>query len=214
MEITWYGHACFRLKGRQGTVITDPYDKTLGLSLPNLKADIITVSHDSPHHNYVKGVKGDFQVVDRSGEYEISDIFITGIYMPASKTKVKESTSFKNNIFVIDLDDITICHLGDLNHVPTQEQVEDMGNIDVLLIPVGGQQALNAAQAAEVISLVEPYLVVPMHYSLPNLSLKFDPVGKFLKEMGIAKEDTEDSLKVTKSSLPDESQVVVLASKG
>ncbi len=214
MEITWYGHACFRLRGRQGTVITDPYDKTLGLSLPNLKADIITISHDSPHHNYIKGVKGDFKVVDRPGEYEISDIFITGIYMPASKTEAKKSTSVKNNIFVIDIDDITICHLGDLNHVPTQDQVEDMGNIDVLLIPVGGQQALNAAQAAEVISLIEPYFVVPMHYSLPNLKLTFEPVGKFLKEMGIAKEETEDSLKVTKSSLPDETQVVVLASKG
>ena len=152
MDITWYGHACFRLKGRQGTVITDPYDKSLGLSLPSLKADIVTVSHDTPHHNYVDGVKGEFKVVDSPGEYEISGIFISGIHIAPSKNKGDNSkSSYKNNVFVIDIDDITICHLGDLNHVPTQEQVEDMGSIDVLLVPVGGQGALNAAQAAVVI---------------------------------------------------------------
>lgn len=213
MEIIWYGHACFRLRGRQGTVITDPYDKTLGLSLPNLKADIVTISHDSPHHNYVAGVKGEVKVVDGPGEYEISNIFITGIRMRPTK-KQNDSASAKNNVFVIDIDDVSICHLGDLSHVPTQDQVEDMGNIDVLLVPVGGQKALNAAQAAEVISLIEPHVVIPMHYSLPNLNLTFDPVSKFLKEMGIAKDETEDSLKLTKSSLPDETQVVLLTAKG
>ena len=213
MDITWYGHACFRLKGKQGTVITDPYDKTLGLSLPSVKADIVTVSHDNPHHNHTTGVKGDFKVVDSPGEYEINGIFITGIHMGATKKKKSNNGTAKNNIFVIDVEDITICHLGDLNHVPTQEQVEDMGSIDVLLIPVGGQGALNAAQAAEVISLIEPYIVIPMHYSLPNLKLTFDPVSKFLKEMGIAKDETIDTLRLTKSSLSDETQVVLLQAR-
>lgn len=214
MEITWYGHACFRLRGRSGTVVVDPYDKELGLGSLNLKADIVTVSHDHPHHNYIAGVKGDFKVVDSPGEYEISDIFITGIHMlPAKKRQNGQAASVKNNIFVIDIEDITICHLGDLNYVPTQEQVEDMGSIDVLLIPVGGQNALNAAQAAEVISLIEPYMVIPMHYQLPNLPLKFDPVSKFLKEMGIAKEEAIDSLKISKSSLPEETQIVLLKAK-
>ena len=214
MDIMWYGHACFRMKGRQGTVITDPYDKSLGLPLPNLKADIITVSHDTPHHNYIDGVKGEFKVVDSPGEYEIGGIFINGIHIAPSKNKDNPSpSSYKNNVFVIDMDDITICHLGDLNHVPTQEQVEDMGSIDILLVPVGGQGALNAAQAAEVISLVEPYMVIPMHYSLPGLKLKFDPVSKFLKEMGIAKDETIDTLKITKSALPEETQIVLLEAR-
>ena len=212
MEIIWYGHACFRLKGRQGTVVTDPYDKTLGLPLPALKPNIVTISHATPHHSYVAGVKGDFQVIDGPGEYEIKDIFVTGIHMRPSQ-KNGNGASTQNNVFVIDLDDITCCHLGDLNHVPTQSQVEDMGNIDVLLIPVGGKKALNAAQAAEVISLIEPYMVIPMHYHLPGLTIDLDPVDKFLKEMGITKSDTIASLRLTKSTLPDETQVVLLAAK-
>lgn len=211
MEITWYGHACFRLKGQPGIVVTDPYDKSLGLTLPSFKADIVTVSHDTPHHNYVAGIKGDPQVINSPGEYEIKDIFVTGIHMPATKKNRQDTT--ENNIFVIYMEDLTLCHLGDLNHIPTQSQVEDLDSIDVLMVPVGGQNALNAAQAAEVISLVEPYLVIPMHYGLPNLTIKFDPVSKFLKEMGITKEETVESLKITKSGLPEETQVVLLEPK-
>jgi L-ascorbate metabolism protein UlaG (beta-lactamase superfamily) len=127
--------------------------------------------------------------------------------------KNKQEQSGRNNVFVIDIEEITVCHLGDISHVPTQSQVEDMGSIDVLLVPVGGKSALNATQAAEVISLIEPYVVIPMHYNLPNLTIEFDPVSKFLKEMGISKMDTVDSLKITKSGLPQETQVVVLEAK-
>jgi L-ascorbate metabolism protein UlaG (beta-lactamase superfamily) len=206
MDITWYGHACFRLKSREGTVITDPYDKSLGLSPPSIKADIVTVSHNAPHHNNTKVAKGAY-VVDGPGEYEINGVFVTGVHIAPAKNA---QNADRNNVFVIYLDDITICHLGDLSHVPGQKQVEDMGNIDVLLVPVGGQNALKAAQAAEVISLIEPYVVIPMHYNLPNITVKLDPVKKFLTEMGITKTETVESLKLTKSSLPDETQVVVM----
>jgi L-ascorbate metabolism protein UlaG (beta-lactamase superfamily) len=210
MEITWYGHACFRLKSRQATVVTDPYDKTLGLSLPSLKADIVTVSHHTPHHNYTKGVKGNFKVIDSPGEYEIKDVFITAVHIAPPKSA---KASGQNNVFVIYMDDVTLCHLGDLAYVPTQKQVEDMGNIDVLMVPAGGQQSLKVAKAAEVISLIEPYIVIPMHYKLPNLTIKLDPVSKFLKEMGISKTETVDALKLTKTSLPEETQVVLLEAK-
>ena len=213
MEIIWYGHACFRLKDRDSTVITDPYDKTVGLPLPRPKADIVTISHMAPHHNYVAGVKGEFKVIDAPGEYEIGGTFITGIRMIPPKKDDKHSPNQQNNVFVIYMDDIAICHLGDLYHIPSQNQVEDLGNVDVLLIPVGGQSALNAAQAAEVISLIEPYIVIPMHYKLPDVTIKLDPVSKFLKEMGITKADAEASLKLTKSSLPEETQVVLLEAK-
>ena len=212
MEITWYGHACFRLKDRNTSVITDPYDKTLGLSLPRPKADIVTISHASPHHNYVAGVKGEFKVVDGPGEYEIGGVFITGIHLTAPKKKSDDEAA-QNNIYVIYIEDIAVCHLGDLSHVPTQNQVEDLGSIEVLMVPVGGQNALNAAQAAGVISLIEPYIVIPMHYHLPDLTIKLDPVEKFLKEMGLAKADTVDTLKLTKSSLPEETQIVLLEAK-
>lgn len=213
MELTWYGHASFRLKDRNMTVVTDPYDKTLGLPLPRLKADIVTISHAAPHHNHLAGVKGEFKVIDGPGEYEIGGVFITGVQMTPSKKKSGDSEAIPNTVFVFYMDEIAICHLGDLNYVPSQSQVEDMGSIEVLLVPVGGQNALTAAQAAEVISLIEPQVVVPMHYHLPDLTVKLDPVEKFLKEMGIAKADKIDSLKLTKSSLPDETQIVLLEVK-
>lgn len=212
MEITWYGHACFRLRDRNTSVVTDPYDKTLGLPLPRPKADIVTISHDSPHHNHTAGLKGDFKVVDGPGEYEIGGVFISGIHLTGPK-KVSSEDVAQNNIYVIYIEDIAVCHLGDLSHVPTQNQVEDLGSIEVLMVPVGGQNALNAAQAAEVISLIEPYIVIPMHYQLPDLAIQLDPVEKFLKEMGLAKVDTVDTLKLTKSSLPEETQVVLLEAK-
>jgi L-ascorbate metabolism protein UlaG (beta-lactamase superfamily) len=213
MELTWYGHACFRLKERNNVVITDPYDKTLGLPLPHPKADIVTISHDHPHHNHTAGLKGEFKIVDGPGEYEIGGIFINGIQLSAPKKKGSAVNGDQNNIFVFYMDDLAICHLGDLSHVPTQNQVEDMGSIDVLLIPVGGQNALNSAQAAEVISLIEPQIVAPMHYNLPGLEIKLDPVEKFLKEMGITKAEKIEALKVTKSSLPEETQIILLEAK-
>jgi len=206
MDITWYGHACFRLKSREGTVITDPYEKSLGLSLPPLKADVVTVSHNAPYHNNTKATKGAY-IIDGPGEYEINGIFVTGVHIAPAKN-AKDAA--RNNVFVIYLDDIAICHLGDLSHVPTQKQVEEMGNIDVLLVPVGGLKALKAAQAAEVVSLIEPYIVIPMHYKLPNITLKLEPVSKFLTEMGITKTETVESLRLAKSGLPEETQVVVM----
>ena len=210
MEITWYGHACFRLKDRTATVLTDPYDKSLGLSLPRPRADIVTVSHNSPHHNATQNVKPDFKVIDGPGEYEIGGTFVTGVQLYPPKNS---SASAKNNVYVIYLENLAVCHMGDINHIPTQSQVEGLGSIDILLVPVGGHNALNAAQAAEVISLIEPYIVIPMHYSLPGLTITLDPVSKFLKEMGVAKADPEGTFKITKSSLPEETQIVLLEPK-
>lgn len=210
MEIIWYGHACFRLKSRGISIASDPYDKSLGLSLPRLNANIVTVSHPTPHHNHVAGVKAPFRVIDSPGEYEIGGVFITGIHMSPPKQK-KEAV--KNITFVYHIDDIILCHLGDLAHIPSQNQVEDLENVDVLMVPVGDGQALNAAQAAEVISLIEPYIVIPMHYNLPNLTIKLDNVDRFLKEMGITNPETVETLKVTKSGLPQETQIILLEPK-
>lgn len=214
MELIWYGHSCIRLKDSNVTVVTDPYDKSLGLALPRLKADIVTVSHSSSHHNNTAGIKGEFKVIDSPGEYEIGGAFITGINLVPTKPQKKDVSSPKNNVFVFYMDALNICHLGDLNHVPSQNQVEDMGSIDVLLVPVGGgRTALNAAQAAEVISLIEPFIVVPIHYRLPGVTVDLDPVDKFLKEMGITKAESVPSLRLTKSGLPEETQVVLMDAK-
>lgn len=208
MEITWYGQSCFRLRDRLATVTTDPYDKSIGYILPRMRADIVTVSHGHPDHNYVRGVKGEPKIIDGPGEYEVRGVFITGI--PTFHDRKKGASRGRNTVFLFDFEGLTVCHLGDLGHVPTRSQVEALSDIDVLLIPVGSVSTINAAQAAEVISLLEPRLVIPMHYKTRVLKVKLDPVSKFLKEMGLSNLATQERLKVTKSTLPEETQVLLL----
>ena len=209
MHISWYGHSCFRLRSRKGSVVTDPYGKKVGYSIPRLRADIVTVSHDHPDHNNVKAVKGNPKIISRPGEYEIKGIFIIGIptFHDARRGKLRGP----NTVYLFDFEELTICHLGDLGHVPTESELEDLGDVDVLLIPVGGVTTLDAARAAEVISLVEPRIVIPMHYKTKALQdSKLRPVDQFLKEMGIKESAPEDRLNVTKSKLPTDTQVIIM----
>jgi L-ascorbate metabolism protein UlaG (beta-lactamase superfamily) len=186
----------------------------LGLPLPRPKAEIVTISHDSPHYNHTVGVKGEFKTINSPGEYEIGGVFVTVLNLqPVTKGSKHDQPVVNNNVFVFYMDSIVLCHLGNLTHVPTQNQVEDMDNIDVLMVPVGGHDGLTAAQAAELVSLIEPYIVIPMRYKLPGVSVKLDPVSKFLTEMGITKAETEASLKLAKSSLPEETQIVLMEAK-
>jgi len=211
MEIDWFGHACFRLRGREGTVITDPYSKEIGLSFARPRGDIVTVSHDHPGHAYVQGVKGDPKVITGPGEYEIKNIFVSGIRTAHDKKNGKERGA--NTVYVFDMDGLTICHLGDLGHVPVQAQTEAFGNVNILLIPVGGVSTIHAGDAAEIVGQLEPQIVIPMHFQHPDLQFKLDPVAKFFKEMGIKATDATPSLKVTKDSLPSETQVVLLEAR-
>ena len=213
MEITWYGHSCFRLTERNmATVVTDPYDnKSIGYSALKLKSDIVTVSHDAPGHNNTEAVKGVSHVIDGAGEFEIGGVFVTGVSSDGGSGKKKgKDAPARNTIYVFDYEGITVAHLGDLKQIPTQSEIESLGTINVALVPVGGGGGLNAAKAAEVISLIEPNLVVPMHYSTPAAKLSLDSLNKFLKEMGLSKMESQPSLKVTRSSLPEETRVVVL----
>lgn len=213
MEITWYGHSCFRLTERNyATVVTDPYDsKTIGYDALRLKSDIVTVSHDAPGHNNTDAVKGSSHVIDGPGEFEIGGVFITGVQSDSGgSSKKKKEDAPRNTIYVFDYDGITVAHLGDLKTTPTQAEIESLGTVNVVLVPVGGGGGLNAAKAAEVISLIEPNLVIPMHYSTPASKLSLDSLNKFVKEMGLSKPETQPSLKVTRSGLPNETHVVVL----
>ena len=212
MEITWYGQSCFRLTERgMATVVTDPFDhKAIGYSPLKLKADIVTVSHDAPGHNNTDAVKGTSHVITGPGEFEIGGVFITGVQTDASGKKAKEAV--RNTLYVFDYDGITVAHLGDLKNVPSQAEVEALGTVNVALVPVGGGGGLNAAKAAEVVSLLEPNLVIPMHYATPDAKIQLDALNKFLKEMGLGANavETQAALKVTRSSLPDETHVITL----
>lgn len=205
MEITWYGLSCFRLVERgQATVVTDPFNGNLGLPSLKLKADIVTVSHDAAGHNHLPSVTGYRHALTGPGEYEIGGVFITGI----ATTSINDAK--RNVLYLFDFGTVTIAHLGDINRVPTQAQIEQLGDVNVLLIPVGGGNSLNAAKAAELVSMIEPNIVIPMHYQLPDLSVTLDEVDRFAKEMGLAQIEEETSLRVNVSRLPEETQTVLL----
>ncbi len=211
MEIDWFGHSCFRLRTRDITVVNDPYEKSIGLSLPRPRADIVTISHNHQGHDNLDGVRGTPKIINGPGEYEIGGAFVTGVRLFHDKKSGKDRG--KNTAYVITLDGLNLCHLGDLGHVPTQPQAEDLGNVDILLVPVGGVSTINASEATEVIALFEPMVVIPMHYRVPDLAFKLDSVDKFVKEMGLKKAETIETYKVTKDSLPKETQVVLLEMK-
>jgi L-ascorbate metabolism protein UlaG (beta-lactamase superfamily) len=210
MEIFWYGHSCFRLTERGlATVVVDPFDsKAVGYFPLKLKADIVAISHDAPGHNYINAAKGANQILTGPGEYEIGGVFINAVQTDGHGKKKDEYPC--NTLYVFDYDGLTVAHLGDLKQVPTQSEIEALGNVNVVLIPVGGGGGLNAAKAAEIISLLEPNIIIPMHYKTRDVSVPLDSLDKFLKEMGLQPLDTVPSLKITKSALPSESRVIVL----
>lgn len=211
MEITWYGHSCFRIMERNlASVVTDPYDhRVVGFSPLKLKADILTVSQKAHEYGFVSVVKGDPYLITGPGEFEVGGVFITGVQ--TNGHFIKKSDEPRNTLYLIDYNGVNLLHLGAINRVPTQTEVEALGPVHIALVPVGGGSSLNAAKAAEVISLLEPNIVIPMHYSVPGSLINLEPLSKFLKEMGLAGATTQPSLKVSSvHSLPEETQVVVL----
>lgn len=208
MEITWYGLSCFRLTDRgQASIITDPYDGNIGLPPLKTRGDVVTISHNAAGHNAESAVSGRQHTLTGPGEYEIGGVFITGI------ATVMESQTNHNVLFLFDYNGVTIAHLGDMADVPTQTQIEALEQVNVLLVPAGGGNSLNAAQAAELVSMLEPNIVIPMHYKIPDLKLPLEGVERFLKEMGVSQPEEESSLKITAGSLPEETQVVLLTPK-
>ena len=208
MELTWYGLSCFRITERKyASVVTDPYNGNLGLPPLKLKADVVTVSHDAKGHNNVDAVSGQVHALMGPGEYEIGNVFITGITIP------QDTNTTQNVLYLFDYDGLTIAHLGDMQQVPSQTQIEALEAVNILLVPVGGGNSLNAAQAAELVSMLEPNIVVPMHYHLPNQKLALDDVSRFLKEMGVTEPTEEAALKISSGSLPEETETVLLTPK-
>src|SRR3990172_9304475 len=174
MEITWYGHSCFRLTERNyANVVTDPFDhKSVGCDALKLKAEIVTVSHDARGHNNTDAVKGTTHVLTGPGEFEIGGVFITAVQTDSAGRSAKAKDTIRNTIYVFDYDGITVAHLGDLQKIPTQSEVELLGSVNVALVPVGGGSSLNAAKTAEVVSMLEPNLLLPMHYSTPDSKIR------------------------------------------
>lgn len=209
MEITWLGHSCFRLKGKGAVIITDPYDPSIGYHMGNPAANVVTVSIDLPDHNYAQEVAGDPMVVDGPGEYEVSGVRITGI---ASRSR--DDQGHRNTVYVLEMDDLRLCHLGEMSKVPQADLVEAVGDLDVLFVPVGGRVTLDASKASETISLLEPKIVIPMHYKSSLFGPDLEPLDRFLREMGIKEPSPQPKVNVSKSSLPEATQMIVMEAKG
>lgn len=216
MDITYLGHSCFKLRGKTGTVVTDPFDKSVGLPIPKVSADIVTISHHHHDHDNCSIVgetarkKHPF-VIDSPGEYELFDISIFGI--PSFHDNESGERRGGNMISIIHLDGVNVVHLGDLGHELSDRELERLGVVDVLLLPVGGSFTVDAKEANRLVEAIEPSVVIPMHYRTEKHSSAFSsllPVDDFLKEMGKEGIESQDRLTVTAGSLPSEMVIIVL----
>jgi L-ascorbate metabolism protein UlaG (beta-lactamase superfamily) len=206
VEISFLGHCCFRIRGKEVTVVTDPYNSPPGRTPLKVQADIVTMSHDHPGHNNYAAVSGEPKVIRGPGEYEIRGVLITGVATFHDDAAGKRQG--RNTAYVLQMDDMRLCHLGDLGHVLSTEQVDEIGTVDVLFIP-GRGKILDMAKTAEVISQIEPTLVVPMHFPATD-EAGIAAIEKFCHEMGLRHIEPLQKLTVTRASLPQETQVVVL----
>lgn len=214
MEITYLGHASFKIRGKGASIVTDPFDSEMvGLKFPrHLTCDIVTVSHDHHDHNAVDWLDGEPFIITGPGEYEIKGVQIVG------KTSFHDgeqgAVRGKNTLYRISLDDLNIVHLGDLGHLPNPALIEELDGVDILLVPVGGIVTLGLAQAKNLIAELSPSIAIPMHYGRPELNPKFfadlHSLAIFLKEMGQENISPQAKLTISRDKLPEEMQIVVL----
>jgi len=215
MDITFLGHSSFRLRGKSANLVTDPYDsEAVGLKFPRIDADIVTISHDHADHNKPEQVKGVAKVVSGPGEYEIKGVSIVG--MPSFHDNKKGTLRGKNTIYTIEMDNLRIVHLGDLGHTLKDDFFSLFGDIDILMVPIGGEYTIDASEATQVVHSIEPEIILPMHYQMKGLKkdtfAKLSGVDSFLKETGVVVEK-DTKLTVKKEGLTGEQKIVVLEKK-
>lgn len=215
MLIQWFGQSCFKVQTKPGpngevTVIFDPFDSSkLGLSLPKLTADVVAVTHDHHDHNNVAAVSGEYFLVKGAGEYEAKQTFIYGL--PGWHDDSQGSERGTNVMYLLESEGLSVAHLGDIGQLQlTDDQLEYLEGVDILLIPVGGNYTVNGKQAQGLVNQIEPRIVIPMHYKLPGLKLDLDSVDKFVKELGLVPQ-YEEKFRIVKKDLPqEETKLVVL----
>lgn len=210
MEITYLGHSSFKIKGKNASLITDPYDNYIGLKFPKVDADIVTVSHKHKDHNQYKKVGSVKRVVEGPGEYEISDVSIIGI--PSFHDDKKGTLRGKNTIYIVEIDGVKIVHLGDLGQKLKGKKLEKISGADILMIPVGGKYTINSTEAFEIVKSIEPEITIPMHFLTSKLNKKdfgeLTDVKTFVTETGL-KSEMVKKLKYTKSVLEVEQKIVI-----
>jgi L-ascorbate metabolism protein UlaG (beta-lactamase superfamily) len=214
MNIFWYGQSFFELvanlEKNQVKIAIDPFSKDLGLKVPKIEANVLLISHNHFDHNNKGAISGNYFLIDQPGEYEVKEVYIKAI--PSFHDNLKGKERGENLIFLIEAEELRICHLGDIGQKELENgQLEEIGEVDVLMIPVGGTYTISFKEAIKIMSQIEPKITIPMHFALPKLKVKLDPVEKFLKSLGIKSLKPEKKLSVKKESLsPEEAKIILL----
>ncbi len=212
MVITWLGQACFKIQSGDLTVVIDPYSKDIGLTPPRFKADVVLVTHDHHDHSNAESLTGEPMVIKGPGEYEAKDVYVLGLETYHDEVQGKERGL--NTIYKIEIEGMRIAHLGDFGEKEIRDEtLEDLGDVDILLIPVGGKYTIDGEGAAKLVKKIEPKIVIPMHYKIPGLKLNLDGVEDFLKEIGAGKAESEDRLTVKKKDLGEDEKIKVVVLK-
>ncbi|MDO8637260.1 MAG: MBL fold metallo-hydrolase, partial [Dehalococcoidia bacterium] len=215
MEITWLGYSSFRIKGKDTVLITDPFPSVKEEKSGQLTANIVTISHPHFHHSYLEGIAGNPMVIKGPGEYEVAEVFIWGY--PSFHDSESGAKLGKNTVYLMHWEDLTLCHLGDIGHIPGSELAAKLSNIDILMVPAGSGSTLNASLAAQVVRLLEPKIIIPMHYrtdgtaASENLPQETDTVNKFLAEVGGKDAIPQPRFNISRSSIPEKTRVVLLS---
>ena len=207
MEITWLGHSALQLRGTQVTLITDPYADTLGLSLGQREADVVTVSNSHPNHSNTDAIDGSPRVIRGPGEYEIANFYISGI---ATRGRDHDGERQVNTVYIYRAEGLTLCHLGDLSANLSAAEVNELSQADVLFAPAGGVCTLDVPRIAQLVRTIEPRILVPLHYRYEGVNVELEPLEKLLSEFGITELSPQPRLNVTATNLPAELRVTAL----
>ena len=211
MEITWLGHSCFRLRSNNLAIVTDPFPDSNYMAMGDPQALAVTVSHQHANHNFSEGVEGEPKVLTGPGEYELSGNFIRGVMTSRGESDPSDK---RNTAYLIEMENLKVCHLGDVSSALSTRQVEELTPVDVLLLPVGGICTVEIPQAIEIMRNLDPRVIVPMHYQVPGVLVGLMSLDIFLREMGLRDVQPQARLNVTTSTLPQETQVIVLEAQG
>ena len=214
MKIIWHGQACFQIitqenKGEKVVIVIDPFSEEIGLKLPKLEADILLVTHQHSDHNNIQAVSGKPFLIDSPGEYEIKGIFIQGI--PSFHDESQGQERGRTTIYTIETEQMSLCHLGDLGQKElTTNQLERIGAVDILMVPIGGKYTISAKEAIKVMAQIEPKIIIPMHYKIPKLKIKLASFNDFLKSLGIKSIESTDKLLIKKGNLSEEEAKIII----
>ncbi len=211
MDITWLGHACFRLHDADMVVVTDPYPASIGLRVDNRPASVVTVSNSHPNHSHSESIEGDPKVFAAPGEYEYNGVTVRGVMTPLAEG---QPLAERTVAFTIDIGNINVCHLGDISVPLTTRLIDELKPVDVVLVPTGGHCTLHVDQVYQILQDLDAKVVIPMHYKTPGVNVEVDTNDNFVRRMGLDEVQPQPRLVVTTANLGTDMRVVVMTNQG